>query len=115
MILGSRFLEPSSFLKGFAAKYLGTAYAQHPDDLAAMGNYAVALAWHGRWKDAEDLFHKGEISSPGTICSTQRALCKINAVISVQILSLPDVRASRAERKRITQQVAASQLNYTDF
>lgn len=114
-ILGSRFLEPSSFLKGFAAKYLGTAYAQHPDDLAAMGNYAVALAWHGRWKDAEDLFRKGEISAPEQFVQLREHCAKQRRYIGTDSFCCPTFALPELKESELLQQVAASQLNYTDF
>ena len=59
LIFGSRMIEAGSFLKEHAVDYLARAHALQPNDLVAMGNYAVALAWHGRVAEAEQLFARG--------------------------------------------------------
>lgn len=64
LALGVSMLAPDSFLKGAAAVYLARAHRLRPDDLAAMGNYAVALAWHGRMEEAGELLRRGESAAP---------------------------------------------------
>lgn len=78
LVLGSRMIESGSFLKGAAAGYLETAHRLCPDDLTAMGNYAVALAWQGKHEMASEFLQRGEARSPQVFgalrecCSTQR-------------------------------------------
>lgn len=59
LVMGTRMIRSDSFLKKAAAKYLEIAYNMRPDDLAAMGNYAVALFWQGQRDMAKDLFCRG--------------------------------------------------------
>lgn len=64
LVLGSRMIESGSFLKGAAAGYLEAAHRLHPDDLTAMGNYAVALAWQGKYEMASELLQRGKPRAP---------------------------------------------------
>ncbi len=60
LVFGSRMIDPASFLKGSAVNYLAIAHAMRPDDLIALGNYAVSLAYHGKYDEALKLLKQGE-------------------------------------------------------
>jgi len=80
LALGIKMLGAQSVLKAAAVSHLEIAHALFPDNIAALGNYAIALAWHGRFNEADTLFRHGAQFMPEQFaklqehCNRQRRL-----------------------------------------
>jgi len=74
LALGIKMLGAQSVLKAAAVSHLEIAHALFPDNIAALGNYAIALAWHGRFNEADTLFRHGAQFMPEQFAQTTGAL-----------------------------------------
>lgn len=115
MVLGSRMLEPGSFLKRAAAKYLGVAHAMRPDDLRVMGNLAVALFWQGRQKEADDLFCRGKAQAAQPFEELRAGCVKQQRNIGAYAFSSPVFPCPGPEESELMRRVGSERLVFSNL
>lgn len=113
LVMGTRMIRSDSFLKKAAAKYLESAYNMRPDNLAAMGNYAVALFWQGQRGMAKDLFCRGEARDP-QLFETLRMGCAAQLRrIGTYEFSCPTVPYPDPEQSELMRRVDGDRLVFS--
>ena len=114
LVMGSRMIQPGSFLKQAAARYLGVAYGMRPDDLLVMGNYAVALLWQGRHDMANELFCRGKTQATELFEALQSACAKQQRNVGRHEFNCPTLQCPGPEESELLGRMAASRLRFTD-
>lgn len=102
LVLGSRMIRSDSFLKGAATKYLEAAFKMRPDDLAAMGNYAVALCWQGRRDMAKELFCRGSARAAEMFETLRVGCARQQRNIGLYEFSCPTIPYPGPEQSELT-------------
>ena len=113
LALGSRMIRSDSFLKGAAAKYLEAAFKMRPDDLAAMGNYAVALFWQGRRDMAKELFCRGGARAAQLFETLRVGCAKQQRHIGMYEFSCPTVPYPGPEQSELMRRVDGDRLVFS--
>jgi len=114
LILGTKMIEHASFLKGAAAEYLETAYSLRPDNIVAMGNYALALTWHGRWDEALRLIQKGTEREPQIFSSLQDCCSRQRRHAGRHEFYCQPLPCPEPEESELIRRVAATQLIFSN-
>ena len=112
LVLGSRMIAPESFLKRAAAKYLGIAYNMRPDDLRAIGNFAVALCWQGRQDEAKELFCRGKAQNAQLFDELQVECARQYRNAGSYSFHCTTLPCPGPEESELMRKVAASQLRF---
>ncbi|QCC86611.1 glycosyltransferase [Desulfovibrio desulfuricans] len=113
LALGSRMIRSDSFLKAAAAKYLEAAFKMRPDDLAAMGNYAVALFWQGRRDMAKELFCRGGARAAQLFETLRVGCAKQQRHIGMYEFSCPTVPYPGPEQSELMRRVDGDRLVFS--
>ena len=114
LLFGSRMLGEGSLLRAKAADYLARAHALRPDDLAALGNYAVALAYLGRDAEAQALFRKGESADPETFSLLRERCARQRHTIGTDSFKCPTLECPGARESELVRRVEQSRLVFGD-
>lgn len=110
LILGSRMLHPDSFLKAKAVDYLACAHALRPDNATALGNYAVALAYHGREAEAQALFRKGESIDARTFSQLRESCARQHNHVGTFSFCCPTLPCPGAGESELVRRVEKARL-----
>ena len=115
LVLGTMMMAQDSFLKKAAAKYLGVAYSMRPDDLRALGNFAVALYWQGQHDRAQKLFCMGKARAAQQFEEIQAACAKQRRNIGSYSFHCPTFPCPDTEESELMRRVAAAQLKPSEL